>query len=46
MAIYMAQMVKNPSAMQETWVWSLGQEDHLEIEMQPTAVFLSGECYG
>jgi len=23
-------MVKNLSAMQETWVWSLGQEDPLE----------------
>ena len=26
----MAQMVKNPPAMQETWVWSLGWEDPLE----------------
>ena len=26
----MAQMVKNPPAMQETWVRSLGQEDPLE----------------
>ena len=26
-------MVKNPSAMQETWVQSLGQEDPLEKEM-------------
>ena len=26
----MAQMVKNPPAMWETWVWSLGQEDPLE----------------
>ena len=25
-----AQMVKNPPAMQETWVWSLGWEDPLE----------------
>ena len=24
------QLVKNPSAMQETWVWSLGWEDPLE----------------
>ena len=23
-------MVKNPPAMQETWIWSLGQEDPLE----------------
>ena len=26
-------MVKNPPAMQETWVQSLGQEDPLEKEM-------------
>ena len=26
----MAQLVKNPRAMQETWVPSLGQEDPLE----------------
>ena len=26
-------MVKNPPAMQETWVRSLGQEDPLEKEM-------------
>ena len=25
-----AQLVKNPPAMQETWVRSLGWEDHLE----------------
>ena len=29
----MVQWVKNPPAMQETWVWSLGQEDPLEKEM-------------
>ena len=29
----MTQMVKNPLAMQETWVRSLGQEDPLEKEM-------------
>ena len=29
----MAQMVKNPPAMQETWVQSLGQEDTLEKGM-------------
>ena len=28
-----AQMVKNWPAMQETWVWSLGQEDPLEKGM-------------
>ena len=35
-AYLMAQMVKNPPAMQETqetWVQSLGQEDSLEQEM-------------
>ena len=29
----MAQMVKNLPIMQETWAWSLGQEDPLEKEM-------------
>ena len=29
----MAQMVKNPPAVQETWVRSLGQEDLLAKEM-------------
>ena len=29
----MAQLVKNPSAVQETQVQSLGGEDHLEKEM-------------
>ena len=29
-ASLMAQLVKNPPAMQETWVWSLGWEDPLE----------------
>ena len=28
-----AQTVKDPPAIQETWVWSLGQEDPLEKEM-------------
>ena len=32
-AFPVAQMVKNPPAMQETWVWSLGQEDPLEEGM-------------
>ena len=34
----MVQKVKNLPAMQETWVWSLSQEDPLEEEMatQPT----------
>ena len=29
----MSQQVKNPPAMQETWVRSLGQEDPLEEEI-------------
>ena len=32
-ASLMAQMVKNVPVMQETWVWSLGQEDPLEKGM-------------
>ena len=28
-----AQVVRNPPAMQETWIQSLGQEDPLEKEM-------------
>ena len=28
-----AQVVKNPPAVQEIWVWSLGQEDPLEKGM-------------
>ena len=36
-------MVKNPPAMQETWVQSLGWEHPLEEEMQLTPVFLPGE---
>ena len=36
----MAQRVKNPPAIQETWVQSLGQEDLLERERLPSPVFL------
>jgi len=32
-ASLVAQMVKNLSGMQETWAWSLGQEDPLEKVM-------------
>ena len=43
----MAQMVKNPPAMQKTQVQSLGQKDPLEKEMVPTLqVFLPGEFHG
>ena len=41
-----AQMVKNPPAMQETWVRSLDWEDSRGAwrkAWQPTPVFLSGE---
>ena len=33
LASLVPQLVKNPPAMQETRVWSLGQEDPLEKEM-------------
>ena len=42
----MAQMVKNPPAMQETQVRSLGQEVPWRREWQPTPVFLPGEVHG
>ena len=32
--------------MRETQVWSLGWEDPLEKEMQPTAVLLPGKSHG
>ena len=42
----MAQTVKNPPAMQETPVQSLGWEDPLEKEWHPTPVLLPGESHG
>ena len=42
----MAQMVKNPPAMQKTWVQSLGWEDPLEKEMATHPVFLPGKFHG
>ena len=36
-------MVKNPAAMWETWLRSLGWEDPLEKGRLPTPVFWSGE---
>ena len=39
-------VVKNPPAMQETWVWTLGQEDPWRTKWQPTPVFLSGKSHG
>ena len=44
-ASLVAQMAKNQSAMPEIWVQSLGWEDPLEKEMQPTPEFLSGESH-
>ena len=42
----MAQTVNNLPEMRETWVQSLGWEDPLEKEWQPTLVFLPREFYG
>ena len=39
-------MVRNPPAMQETRVQSLGQENPLEKGMAHTPVFLPGEFHG
>ena len=39
----MAQLVKNPSALQETWVQSLGWEDSLEEDLSPIPVLLPGD---
>ena len=38
-----AQMVKSPPAMQETWVRSLGREDTLEKEMATHSSILAWE---
>ena len=39
----MAQMFKNLPTMQETWVWTLGQEDPLEKEMATHSNILAWE---
>ena len=39
-------MVKNPPAMQEAWVWSLGLEDLLEKEMANRSSIFAGEFHG
>ena len=39
----MVWMVKNPPAMQEMWVQSLGQEDSLEEEMATHSSILAWE---
>ena len=42
-ASLVAQLVKNPPEMQETWVRSLGQEDPLEKEMATHSSILAWE---
>ena len=42
----MAQLVKNPSAMLETWVRSLGWEDPLEKGKAVCSSILPGEFHG
>ena len=44
-ASLVAQLVKNPLAMRETWVRSLGQEDPLEKGKATTPVFWPGEFH-
>ena len=39
-------MVKNPPAVWEAWVPSLGGEDLLGMAWQPIPVFLPGESHG
>ena len=41
-----AQMVKNPPALQETWVQSLGWEDTLEKEMATHSSILARKSHG
>ena len=36
-------MVKYSPAMQDTWVWSLGQEDPLKEEMSTYSSILAGK---
>ena len=43
---WVAQMVKNLTAMQETWVQSLSWEDPWRRAWQPIPVFLHGESRG
>ena len=45
-AFLVAQLVKNSSAMWETWVQSLGWEDPLKMEQLPIPVFWPGEYHG
>ena len=41
-----AQLVKSPPEVRETWVWSLGWEDPWRRERLPTPVFWPGELHG
>ena len=41
-----AQMVKNLTAMQETWLWSLGWEDLLETGKATHSIILAWEFHG
>ena len=46
MASLVTQLVKNPPAMQETWVQPLDWEDLLEKGTATTPVFWPGEFHG
>ena len=41
----MGQLVKNPPAMRETWILSLGWEDPWRRERLPTPIFWPGEFH-
>ena len=45
-ATLMAQMVKNLTALQETWVWSLGQEEPLKKGMSTHSSILAWRIQG
>ena len=45
-ASLVAQLVKNPPAMRETWVRFLGWEDPLEKGKAPHSSMLAGEFHG
>ena len=42
-ASQLAQLVKNPSAVQETWVWFMGWEDPMEEGMASHSSILTGK---
>ena len=46
LVLLVAQAVKKLPAMQKTWIQSLGGEDPLQKEWQPTPVFLPGKFHG